>query len=426
MKKLSREALLARYMVGRYRLGYEQVALYLAGVLFEGIINRKLMEHDGWSESDVDSFTLEKKIERLSEKSCTADNLFKDDMRHVFKYFFAPYGPTRGVRELSNNDKQRRKQVKDRLHNFRWVRNKVMHGRFDELSDDGDNKFDDLIHYVWSELAPESFRSAHERWCKRGNSGRVVDVLFEHTADYMIRAIDEVDIKNRDYLIPFDKDYWLIAPWDFDNLFNLRRKMVPLRNHLAEWLKANADFLHTDILTTIDTTSAYIWMPLTRIDNENQTGILTHSVSILATPLDFRLYIDFGGRAAKERQYYFEFLKSEEYKALVSTFVERKHFHVFDTEWYCFISKQQTLGEWLADAENKARIDEALRKVAPLTRDAEIDPITWNRMLHGYIIDKSYFDETGMIDFPMIEGWLQDIIHYFLAFEAYLDARKDP
>ncbi|HJW30145.1 MAG TPA: hypothetical protein VJ508_12975 [Saprospiraceae bacterium] len=118
-------------------------------------------------------------------------------------------------------------------------------------------------------------------------------------------------------------------------------------------------------------------------------------------------------------------MKSDEYKALVSTFVERKHFHVFDTEWYCFISKQQALGEWLKDTEKEARIDEALRKVEPLTSGADIDPITWNRMLHGYIIDRSYFDEAGMINFSMIEEWLRDIIKFFVAFEAYLDARKD-
>jgi len=41
-----RNELLAKAMVGRYRLGYIQLSLLIAGTLFESIINAKLKKYD--------------------------------------------------------------------------------------------------------------------------------------------------------------------------------------------------------------------------------------------------------------------------------------------------------------------------------------------------------------------------------------------
>lgn len=114
----------------------------------------------------------------------------------------------------------------------------------------------------------------------------------------MVRAIEEVEAIHRDNKAGHDLLKARIFSHDFDNLFDLRRKLVPLKNYLSTWLPEHAPFLKTDILTTIDTTSSYIWMPLVPCQVpkiEKRTGVYDCSVSLLATPLDLRIYMDFGG-----------------------------------------------------------------------------------------------------------------------------------
>ena len=154
-----------------------------------------------------------------------------------------------------------------------------MHGKLESLRDDHDNKKEDMINYVWAELAADSFAMAYRHWDKAKG---IIGSMQEHTADYMVRAIDEIDILPKDRAVRYDPQKPLeLKESDFENLYVLRSKLVPFKNFLADWLKKKAPFLITDILTTIDTTSAYIWLPLTREDPETRKGVLSCSVSIL-------------------------------------------------------------------------------------------------------------------------------------------------
>lgn len=421
--KCHRENLLARYMVGRYRLGHEQFALYLAGILFEIIISRKLVEIQGWPERDVDQLTLEQRIERLSDNSLRKDSLYITELRHIFTHYFQMKQPPKIVRALSSNDNLRLSHVVERLHNFRWLRNKIMHGKFHELVNEGDNKKDDLIYYVWCELSPDSFKLACDDWENNGRKGRIVDILYEHTADYMIRAVDEIDVRPKDKTVGFDLASIKLNRSDFDNLYELRRKMVPLKNYLDEWLKKNADFLHTDILTTIDTTSAYIWMPLVSKKKKEgkQAGIYDCSVSLLATPLDLRIYMDFGGLAKRERKIYFDFLAdSPEYSEIVASLKGKSSLEVFDIDWYSFIFNRRQFPEWLRNKYKKDKaLEDAHEKLNALPTPLK-DPITWNRNLHGYIFSKYDLGEDGFIDFHMLEPELMHIINLFQAYKSYM------
>jgi hypothetical protein len=276
---------------------------------------------------------------------------------------------------------------------------------------------------VWCELAPDSFKLACNDWEKNGKEGRIVDVLYEHTADYMVRAVDEIDARPKDKIIGFVLSSIKINRSDFDNLYELRRKMVPLKNYLDEWLKKNADFLHTDILTTIDTTSAYIWMPLVskKVKKGKQAGIYDCSVSLLATPLDLRIYMDFGGHAKRERKLYYDFLAdSPEYSEIVASLKGKSSLEVFDIDWYSFIFNRRQFPEWL---RNKYKKDKALEvaheKLNALPTPLK-DPITWNRNLHGYIFSKYDLGEDGFIDFHMLEPELTHIINLFQAYKSYM------
>lgn len=400
---------LARYAVGRYRLGYRQLSLFLAGELFENIINRKLNRQTPPFISDK----LEEKINHLNGATILNDSLFC--CSEIFKYFVDSRDRSS---ELSNNESQRAKQVIDRLHNFRKLRNQVMHGN--EIPDMRDNRIEEFICYIWRELAPDSFNMALKHHEPDKN---LTDVLLEHSADYMVRDIDEIEIKLNDEKLSYKSHEPHIVAKDFANLYELRRKMVPLKNRMKDWLKSYD--LNTDILTTIDTTSAYIWMPFTRNESSKRSGILNCSVSILATPLDFRIYMDFGGNASKERRLYYEFLDdSPEYLDVIKGFSDKKNFFVFDTEWYCFLSQQESIGDCKAEVKQEW-IRSALKDIAPYSDPPE-NPITWNRMLHGYIITRNEIKDAGKLDFKSIEPKLKDIIVFFKAFEKYRKRNPEP
>lgn len=401
-----REDILARYMVGRWRLGYEDLALYIACLLFEKIIDKKL-QGQGWSEYRLEQTALCRKIQELNDDNIK-DSLYQKD--NVFTHYYA-----KTALPFSPRQEERLNQVRLRLDNFRWLRNQVMHGKLDTFKDEGDNKKDDLINYMWSEFAPDSFNEAYSH---RKAGQRLSNSLFEHTADYMIRAIDEIEIKGRDRAAGYTSEGLRIHREDFDNLFELRRKLVQFKNYLDNWLPQNATFLHTDILTTIDTTSAYIWMPLVSKKKEKmQSGIYGCSVSLLATPQDLRIYMDFGGRAVHERRIYYDFLNgSSEYEKLLETLRCKNGLQVFDIDWYSFRFNERQINTWLAGKDEA--VEEARQKLSSEPEHLK-NPLTWNRMLHGFIFSKFDLPPRGLIDFPMIEGPLRDIISLFEAYCRY-------
>ena len=117
-----RDRLLARYMVGRYRLGYENLALYLAGVLFEKLIDSKLVIQDRAWRGRLNEINLAEKIKQLSPAILHEDSLYK---RHdVFTWYMdigqkpalrKPLSLLSGTRDVEG--------VRKRLQNFRWLRN---------------------------------------------------------------------------------------------------------------------------------------------------------------------------------------------------------------------------------------------------------------------------------------------------------------
>jgi len=405
----NRDTLLARYMVGRYRLGYENLAFYLAGALFEKIIDNKLLTQERLSEYELNNIKLEDKINRLEPEMLRNDSLFDDQWRDIFCWYMDIDQKPALKKPLSQNIIA----VRKRLHNFRHLRNSIMHGKLEDLLDDGDNKKEDMISYIWCELAPDSFEMAYPH---RNERGGIIASMQEHTADYLVRDIDEIDIKPKDKKIMFAKDEPLkVHSDDFENLYKLRRKLVPFKNFLENWV--NQFGLFTDILTTIDTTSGYIWLPLTRKDPATKTGILTCSVSILVTPLDFRIYMDFGGRAKEARKIYYKFVGSDDYLDFLKMNTTQPDLKVFDVDWYSHkFNIRFADNNWVDNRQ--ASIDSAMTKINKVPEKSE-DPITWNRMLHGYIYQKDEFGEIESITFKKIEPKLRSIIEYYKSFKKF-------
>lgn len=405
MAELSKEARLANYMIGRYRLGYGYLAIYLAAVLFEQVINQKFDNQlKRLNSDDSRDIILDKKIIALDDRTLSTDSItgYKD----IFRVFKDKYG-----QEQSINNRYGRV---GRLLNFKEVRNDVVHSLDLDYIANHQPIVEEMMVYVWNELSPEQFRSAFNR-AKDKSPGGIISVLFETTADYMTRAVDETVTKMRS--LPFKG----ITAADFENMFDLRRAMASLQVELGEWVAGNADFLCTDVLTTIDTTSAYIWLPLVpRRDDlgKIRLGIRGASVSILATPLDFRIYLEFGGWAKDDRKAFYNFLLSPEYEDFHASIGMKADMKVFDVDWYSAKFNERSCSFWLSDRDSA--IKNALQKI-----DKTSGPITWNRMLHGYIIPRESIEKDEILTMDMIAPKLIDIIVLYEVFVSYCTKKRE-
>jgi len=366
--------LATRNMVGHYKLGHEQIALLLAATLFESLINSHLK---GWDEENINNTKLEDKINEIQIPQ------------------------------------------KQRLHDFRKLRNKIVHGRIDEILSEQRDTIEDFIVFLWSQLAPDSFEKADSKH-QMGQS--IFATLYEHSADYMVRGLSEVEFLDRDEKAAKYKDKDSqndrIEPGDFENLFTLREKLVFLKYYISKWLDENKISLKTDILTIIDTTSGYIWMPLVPKNPvaDKRASVRECSVSLLATPFDFRIYMDFGGYLRKERKQYYNFLSdSDEYREIANILKEKPDLKVFDIDWYFSKSNERSFSEWLSSKDKD--LDNAKEKIDS-AKKPESSPITWNRCLHGYVFSKQDLAD-GHIDFSHITCKLQDIIKLYEAFLSF-------
>jgi len=406
MAELSKEARLANYMIGRYRLGYGYLAIYLAAALFEQVINQKYdTQLKRLKSNDSRDITLDKKILALDDRTLSTDSIMS--YKNLYPVFKDKYGQVQPINNRYGHI--------GRLLNFKEVRNDVVHSLDLDYIAKHQPIVEEMMVYIWNELSPEQFKAAFQR-AKDRSPGGIINILFETSADYMTRAVDETMTKKK--CPPFKG----ITATDFENMFDLRRVMASLQAELSDWVAKNADFLCTDVLTTIDTTSAYIWLPLVpRRDDlgKIRLGIRGASVSILATPLDFRIYLEFGGWAKEDRKAYYRFLTSAEYEDFHSAIGMKPDMMVFDVDWYSARFNERPCAGWLDERDQS--IGEALEKLNKTSNR----PVTWNRMLHGYLITRNSLKNDGVINMDMIGPKLIDIIALYEVFVAFCSKERE-
>lgn len=405
----STEESLAYYMVGRHRLGYEYLARYWAALLFEQIIVRKVKLQDPTYFEEMKKKPdrngrvpdLDECINFLSEEELKRDSIYRH--KNVFMRYH-----TDKQNEYFDISRNNIDDTRKRLLNFKQLRNDIMHDvKFPERMPGNNLEF---VYYVWSELLPEIFTKCKDKWHKEPKYSSIIDTISELEADYWIRYVEET-VKANVKISKFEP----IIESDFENLFLMRKKMLSLRGIFNKWKLLKKNDLTTDIVSTIDTTSAYIWMPLVphTLKVAKKQGIYNCAVSILVTPLDFRVYMDFGGYAKDERERYYQFIESKEYQDYVNELKgnEKDEMERFDIDWFCFISDRSKINSQYAISPEK--IASAKQRL-----ESVIEPITWNRMLHGYIINKNTLPEAG-INTEWIGKRLKWIIAFYNVFKAF-------
>ncbi len=312
------------------------------------------------------------------------------------------------IRKLSKKNRNRYNSAL--LHELRLIRNQeiihpdkifkgIMH---DNIKKTVKLKMAKITQYIWKELDSETFLKYRE-----------LDKIPVLDADYAVMEIKELlqnDLKSEG-----SNTSTSITKSDFENLFSMRSKILNLADYANRNLLAKYNNLHIDVISRVDTTSAYVWLAINLRKSEGWKGKISGaSASILATPLDFRIYLDFGGEAVTARKHYYKFLASENYGKKFIAIHDDESLKMFDIDWYCFkindarakdvSNSESLLGEQLSKAEAMLTEYEKKKQI-----------ITWNRNLIGFILPRC----CESIKFDYILDKLETIIklyYYFIDF----------
>ncbi len=289
------------------------------------------------------------------------------------------------------------KYNKRQLHDIRdQIRNKVIH-QIDIYKIDP-NIIKKMVTITWKMLDPS-------RYQKFDQTPEKIDFLV---ADYHVVGIRELFNKQlsdeqarREMFLKFDL-------FDFEELYLIRNKMFSLASRIdEEILKTKYEGrIKIDLISRVDTTSAYVWMPM-HAYNKAGEKLSSASASILATPLDFRIYLDIGGATHQVRKDYYAYLLSSDFKKLIED-NNLKGLEYFDIDWYCFITESNYLENY-SDTEIQDKIDAAIMKLDKF----EDKIITWNRLLVGFIMDR------GDITFEDIQKRLEFILKLYSDFKTF-------
>ncbi len=279
----------------------------------------------------------------------------------------------------------------------RNIRNEITHEI--DINEIDRDKIQPMILFIWEALEPLSYQAYNG----------IIDNIDFLTADYTVVDIREIFNENLQDILAKDYQFNTFELEDFHDLFKLRNKMISLGSKIKrEMLKIDyKNELFIDIISKVDTTSAYVWMCIHLYDIKRKR-IDSASASILGTPLDLRIYFDIGGGAYQVRQDYYKFLRSD-YFANFQDNCDLNGIELFDNDWYSFIVNRVSLSELSTEDMNR-KILEAEEKLAEYDEHSKI---TWNRMLCGYIIKR------GEISFEEIKKKLEDIIKLYYCFEDF-------
>lgn len=379
------------YMIGRYRLGYDYLAVYIAAILFEHIVDTKYLPHSNCD----DGCTLGAILNSISDLNAFSDDVIYQN-HEQFQILLRKNNGEIVKRDIAIPLENTLQSVKKKLLDFVLLRNKIMHEFRPDVLSGFEKEIVELIIYVSSTIKGVSSISSEDK--------HKILHIGEITADYMIKEVDEIMMREKDKkLIAKEKDEYFVGSdqikeADFESLFSLRKKMYFLKNDLDRWLPSNYPNLHTTILTPIDTTSGYIWMPLVHnfkeLEEKERPALFEASVSILATPLELRVYMDFGGYALDLRRKYHEFLLAEKGGFIDSIGkISSDELLVFDTTWYSYISSRPMKAiDFIYEGDYHNTVDLKL-KAKPILPSKGNKIITWNKMLSGYIIPRSDIDK---------------------------------
>ncbi len=372
----------AEYMLANYVLGYIDTAIFIAANLFEKYIQSIV----GKEKKFVDA-----KIYR--KKYFSKENYWKQDVLYQHK-------------NLEKSD------IEESLKKFAYLRNDFIHGLDDNQIIDRKNQIREFILYIYFSFHKDQEYSDLYLLKPTINDLLVQDYKVKEITERMISRLDNLKHKNLE-------SFKAISFQDFNNLFRMRESMSVLQEIIAK--EVSEVGLEKTILSPVDTTSAYIWMPFVDQDftdnknkhNTKRNNLTMGSVSILATPLNFRIYIDFGGGDFEYRMAFQEFLSQQSMIEYLVELINSEEFplSIFDIRWYSFIVCQQNLLDVVKENQLKYLIEEAVEAIQSEEDSHQIITSGYNRI--GFIIPASNIDKNTILRL------FKKIAHFYYEFLKY-------
>lgn len=380
----------ADYMLANYILGYIDTAIFIAANLYEKYFHLVVPE------KEVSRIKSQKKKKYL-------------DLWEYIELYINSGQSSKDVLYSQTND------LKGKLDSFRELRNDFIHEMDDNLIIQRKKQIGEYVLYVYY-----SFHKDLKYEKEIINDESLKNTLLQ---DYKIKEITERMIARMEKeKILFEsssvKTFTGIKKNDFNNLFELRKKMRYLQRIIEnEMLDVG---LEPTILSPIDTTSAYIWMPFvdkefTNNINEFRTkrnNLIIGSISILATPIDFRIYIDFGGGDYEYRLAFQNFLQSNQFKTYITRFENQEpNLKIFDVKWYSFITQENNLSDIINQGYLNTMTLKAIAIIEDEKKHENIITAGYNKI--GFILPASDINKTEVLSL------FKKVAHLYYEFLIY-------
>ncbi len=378
----------AEYMLANYTLGYIDTAIFIAANLFEKYFQTMVSKHEAKNEL------------RISEKYIT--------LKHYITSY-VKYKSHQDVIYSQGND------LIAKLDSFRKLRNDLIHEMNDDKIIQNKRQIGEFILYIYYSFHKNLNYDSSIIHDESINNTLIQDYKIKEITERMIARMEKEKITAQSNLV---KTFQGINKNDFDNLFELRKKLRYLQRVIENDISDIG--LKSTILSPIDTTSAYIWMPFVDkefTDNVNsfqtkRNNLLIGSTSILATPVDFRIYIDFGGGDYEYRLAFQDFLQSEQFMTYIQRFKNHETpLKIFDIKWYSFIVKENNLLDVITD---KSINDMALQAKTIIEKEKQQGKILtsgYNKI--GFILQAR---DIGKIE---ILSLFKKVAHFYYEFLIY-------
>ena len=333
--------LIGKYIIGLYRMNYFVVSGYVAANTFESIINVFLKSQGKLKFQCETHECLHEKIKSLNISKVNHD--FNLDI-------------TFGT-----------------LITMKDTRNDIVHGFIRDIKS---AKIKQMVEFIWSVVNPEKDESEID-----------IDLINLRTAQYWVRDFEVITDSEPSKINNNNK----IQVEDFLDLYKMRHRFLELEHFLdGNKRLGKLKKYSIDNVSAVNPTSAYVWLAIVDDHKRSRKKISGPSISILATPLDIRIYLDFGGFAFDYRKKYFEFLRTYDFEFLE---IDREELYIFDIDWYSFVTEKQSFNTYIKDPIFKQKVKDASEL---LDREDQSVPLSWNKLLIGYIIDRKSIQSNGL------------------------------
>lgn len=294
---------------------------------------------------------------------------------------------------------------KRQLHRLRKIRNQYVIHTDDALEGYKDQaererlkkEISLLVDFVWRCFAPE-----------RADEYRVIQNIPLLTADYAVLEVREFF---QDDTVEVEVDSPAIERRDFHDLIHMRKHLLHLSGYIQRRILCDYPNLGIDIISRADTTSGYVWLAINLLrpgwDNQRDR-IRNASASIIATPLDIRICVSFGGESYIPRKDWYRFIESQIFKEYVSA---TPGLQMLNIDWHCFITDRYDARTFVGSQTFRDELAEARHLLAACQERRGI--MTWERLQTGFIIGR---DDIG---YDVICELLRSIIRLYYMFEKY-------